>query len=149
MKSRLKHLDEAEKKMQERESLLNDKEVFLVDVERKKMSAKTTNEVKKVLIDVAGEGECQICCMTKDVNFAIVPCGHSDLCEDCLKELKRNKHKCPSCRGEIKDYIKLYLNRQVELEREVMMIQYEAPHERNSINQRQSNYSWFGGIFKK
>ena len=108
----MKELDQQEKSMKERESLLTNKEKKWIDIERGKLSGKSSIEQKKILVDLAAEaGECQICYEITDINFAITPCGHGELCENCIKRLKENGDSCPACRGKIDGYIKLYLNR--------------------------------------
>jgi len=48
--------------------------------------------------------ECAVC-MTEAVNTVCLPCKHSIMCEDCIKELRsRGNMRCPYCRARINTY---------------------------------------------
>ena len=92
------------------------------EFQSKGLKAEATKKIEKVTMDLGTIGECQICFEEKDIYFAIIPCGHGDICEKCLRTMKRNAQRCPTCRGRIADYMKLYLNRQVQVDREIITI---------------------------
>lgn len=71
-------------------------------------------------------GECQVCMEIKDISYVIAPCGHDGYCFDCLTSLKKNKHQCPYCRGEIQNFIKLYTCRQERVEKQVVIVKEET-----------------------
>ncbi|CAB3386313.1 Hypothetical predicted protein [Cloeon dipterum] len=57
---------------------------------------------------------CRICLERGNVRFALVPCGHLDLCNDCKNQFVQFYEqanalpKCPVCRTNIADYIRCY-----------------------------------------
>ena len=46
---------------------------------------------------------------TMCIDFVILPCGHGGFCEECLKDMKSKNHKCPICRGDITNYLRVYM----------------------------------------
>lgn len=50
--------------------------------------------------------ECCICFNPIIQKIALVPCGHTKFCEDCIKKLKKI---CPICIQEYQCYIKLFI----------------------------------------
>ena len=53
---------------------------------------------KSSVSDANGNFECRICCELKTDNMALVPCGHCNLCRDCLNTLFEVPNRCPFCR---------------------------------------------------
>eukprot|EP00981_Chlorochromonas_danica_P007846 scaffold1884_cov343-Ochromonas_danica.AAC.63 len=51
---------------------------------------------------------CSIC-LEKNIQRALVPCGHS-FCDDCCAQLPRNR--CPICRNNIQAKLKLFVGDQ-------------------------------------
>ena len=45
--------------------------------------------------------DCIICCQTKEGSFALVPCGHADLCNNCGQHFLNEEKPCPICRTPI------------------------------------------------
>ena len=52
---------------------------------------------------------CSIC-LDDDANAAIVPCGHSNFCHECISShhINSQNKECPICRAEIMMVVKLY-----------------------------------------
>ncbi|XP_055327943.1 baculoviral IAP repeat-containing protein 2-like isoform X2 [Paramacrobiotus metropolitanus] len=65
----------------------------------KKRTEKNVNQRQ-----ISGDRVC-IICMEEQSNYAFVPCGHVQTCLQCSVILER----CPLCRHEIKDRIRIYL----------------------------------------
>ena len=42
--------------------------------------------------------DCIISCQTKEGSFALVPCGHANLCNDCGHHFLNEENACPICR---------------------------------------------------
>jgi len=49
--------------------------------------------------------EC-IICLDESRKYALLPCGHFCLCENCVARVPNNK--CPVCRNEIQDILRIY-----------------------------------------
>ena len=59
--------------------------------------------------DIPQENKCVICLSQTDRKSALVPCGHTQLCNDCIEETKKGLLKtCPLCRTDIDSVIKIY-----------------------------------------
>ena len=59
--------------------------------------------------DIPQENKCVICFSQTDRKSALVPCGHTQLCNDCIEETKKGLLKtCPLCRTDIDSVIKIY-----------------------------------------
>jgi len=59
--------------------------------------------------DIPQENKCVICFSQTDRKRALVPCGHTQLCNDCIEETKKGLLKtCPLCRNDIDSVIKIY-----------------------------------------
>ena len=63
---------------------------------------------KSSVSDANGNFECRLCNHLKTDNMALVPCGHCNLCRDCLKKWFDIHKTCPLCRGIPKGTVKLY-----------------------------------------
>ena len=58
---------------------------------------------------VTNKDPCIICMGPKNGFYALVPCGHASLCEDCCKKITKDKFgKCPTCRKPSKSYKKIF-----------------------------------------
>ena len=80
------------------------------------------NEISKYLLEKKKESKanapeenlsskalCIICWTPRNEIFALLPCGHTTLCEPCCFKLKkRTDSNCPSCRKPITDYMKIF-----------------------------------------
>merc|ERR1712032_294550 len=58
------------------------------------------------------EDLCVICCDRPSLRSSqrvFAPCGHGRACEVCAKELQRRNQRCPECRQEVKEIIRVYL----------------------------------------
>ena len=59
--------------------------------------------------DIPKDNKCVICFSQTDRKRALVPCGHTQLCNDCIEETKKGLLKtCPLCRTDIDSVIKIY-----------------------------------------
>ena len=76
-------------------------------------------EVKKYLLElqikdsdketVTNKDPCVICMGPKNGFYALMPCAHASLCEDCCKKITKDKFgKCPTCRKPSKSYKKIF-----------------------------------------
>ena len=94
---------------------LNTKSNLVVKLNKEVTKLRTQLEAKTKIIQKMrktrdSSQECTICCevFSKDrKKIAFAPCGHSIVCVECSKEMKRNtrwgkKNECPICRSEIK-----------------------------------------------
>lgn len=70
----------------------------------KKKQSKTINNSDNTKQEIK---ECCICMTDIIQNIALVPCGHTTMCEHCVPELKDKK--CPLCREPFTQFIKLFL----------------------------------------
>ena len=61
------------------------------------------------LQDIYGGDDADDCviCLSDPITAVILPCRHKCLCLECAKELKQSSEKCPMCRGEITEMIKM------------------------------------------
>ena len=50
---------------------------------------------------------CSIC-LDAPADFCCVPCGHQCACQECLSEIKMATGKCPICRGQITNIMKVF-----------------------------------------
>ena len=50
------------------------------------------------------EKECSICVANIKKKIALVPCGHTDICQECSNKIKR----CPICKSEIEKVIRIF-----------------------------------------
>ena len=65
------------------------------------------NEIPKE--NYSNKDPCIICFKPRNELYALVPCGHTSLCETCCIKVKLEPHsKCPSCRKAIKSYMKIF-----------------------------------------
>ena len=77
------------------------------------------DEIKQYLLQLQNEDmtketitnkdPCVICMGPKNGFYALVPCGHASLCEDCCKKITKDKFgKCPTCRKPCKSHMKIF-----------------------------------------
>ena len=52
---------------------------------------------------------CSVCKNPLDHTWALVPCGHAQICDNCSQQLLRSRNHCPICRGPIHNRIKVFL----------------------------------------
>ena len=58
--------------------------------------------------DIPESERCEICFEKRKNTHVINPCGHTNVCKDCLNKVKQLNNQCPICRNEIISIIKLY-----------------------------------------
>jgi hypothetical protein len=74
----------------------------------RKIAAKFASMVDKTCGKMADKDMC-ILCMEKPRNMAMQPCGHLCCCVDCSSTLRAQTNpKCPVCRGEFKDAVRVF-----------------------------------------
>ena len=61
------------------------------------------DEVDEMIIDT-----CLICCQPKQGTFALVPCGHANLCKNCGQHSKDENKPCPVCRSDIMTIMQIF-----------------------------------------
>ena len=54
------------------------------------------------------QNDCLICCQTKEGTFALVPCGHANLCNNCGQHFLNEEKPCPICRAPITDIMQIF-----------------------------------------
>ena len=55
------------------------------------------------------DNECTICFELRNQTFMFYPCGHATFCKDCaFKLFEHEDKKCPDCRRQIQDTIRVY-----------------------------------------
>ena len=52
--------------------------------------------------------DCIICCQTKEGSFALVPCGHANLCNNCGQHFLNEEKLCPICRTPINSIMQIF-----------------------------------------
>ena len=58
---------------------------------------------------ISNKDPCVICMGPKNGFYALMPCAHASLCEDCCKKITKDKFgKCPTCRKPSKSYKKIF-----------------------------------------
>ena len=55
-----------------------------------------------------GSNQCCICAMEIDEQYALIGCGHSEICLKCIKHLRDRGSLCPICRLKFEDYVRVY-----------------------------------------
>lgn len=50
--------------------------------------------------------DCLICLETIEQRYALLPCGHTQFCKDCINKI--NNRKCPMCMQIIRSHVKLH-----------------------------------------
>ena len=59
--------------------------------------------------NISDKAPCLICFEKRNGLFALIPCGHTYLCELCCYKLKHEgDSKCPNCRKPFGDYMKIF-----------------------------------------
>ena len=88
--------------------VVHDKELTLDTLPEKKSKKvkKQQNPNRKRKFTTHEDKECLICMTPITVYCACYPCGHANCCYKCLSN--KSVSKCPVCREEKKDIIKLY-----------------------------------------
>jgi len=76
--------------------------------QRTQSQAMAPREARDVSHEIPFEQLCKVC-MGQRKAFALLPCGHANLCQDCAKLAKRDK-KCFTCRVKVKGILKLFDN---------------------------------------
>ena len=78
--------------------------------EPKEQLINTDNKIEMNNYTIVKESRDELCvlCMMNKKNIAFEPCGHVACCESCAKDIF-GRTKCPICRGEIKNCIKIYI----------------------------------------
>ena len=64
------------------------------------------DDISKHEHDNDNDSKCCVICMDGDRIWALYPCGHLALCEEC-----RHNHSvitCPMCRNDVKDIVRIY-----------------------------------------
>ena len=51
---------------------------------------------------------CIICCQPKQGTYALIPCGHANLCRDCGRHFIEENMSCPICRTEINHLMQIF-----------------------------------------
>ena len=71
---------------------------------------KPKDEVKNDFVEQTEKKPLCSICLDDDANAAIVPCGHSNFCHECISPYHLNSQNkvCPICRTEIIMIVKLY-----------------------------------------
>ena len=67
-----------------------------------------TTKVTTTPIRELSRNECVICFGMKNGTFAFHPCGHAKTCEGCSKKIIERSDPCPTCRKEVKQYLKIF-----------------------------------------
>ncbi len=105
-----------EEKLKQEEKLLTDKIEFNRSVQEQYKIRSSMDIVTNLLLNSIEDEQSEkkpICsiCLDDDANAAIVPCGHSNFCYECISShhINSQNKECPICRAEIMMVIKLYL----------------------------------------
>ena len=111
----------SEKKKQEttvsklKEKLKETKSQKMVSVPEKtqqRAMSKTESKIQDKPIDFQNKEEEKLCivCMNESmpIDYACVPCGHVDLCENCVKLVLKSDKKCPRCRQDVETFMKVF-----------------------------------------
>ena len=79
--------------------------IKLVD-ENECLMGSQDGKVKKNVIKLVDENEkeCSICMTYIKKKIALVPCGHTDICQECSNKIKT----CPICKSEIEKVIRIF-----------------------------------------
>jgi len=102
-----------DEKLKQEEKLINDKINFNKRVQEQYKIRSSFDIVTSLLINSIEKEQSEkklICsiCLDHDANAAVVPCGHSNFCYECIKSHEINSKECPICRNEIMMVVKLY-----------------------------------------
>ena len=54
---------------------------------------------------------CFICVQPRNGIYAFLPCGHSVACQNCCQKLFEEKRGCPTCRGQVTNYQKIFIQK--------------------------------------
>lgn len=70
-------------------------------------ASKVPQNARKEVLQVAGENDvkCEICAENIG-DFALVPCGHADICVFCARKFE--KSDCPFCKAKVEGAVKIF-----------------------------------------
>jgi len=74
---------------------------------KKKKRSKKKKSVNPINIPKQDKNDCCICFSPIEQKISLIPCGHTTVCSHCVENSCGKK--CPICREEIVQYIKIYL----------------------------------------
>ena len=67
-------------------------------------------ETKRLELQIAKaenkDNECAVCMLDNKNKIAIIPCGHTQICEKCISKFVNKT--CPICRNHFDNYVRLY-----------------------------------------
>jgi Na+-transporting NADH:ubiquinone oxidoreductase subunit NqrC len=81
-------------------------ENMINSVQNTQIQQQKSEEIRESKIENRND-ECSICMLDIKHKIAMVPCGHTRICEECIGKLDRKN--CPFCESKIDNYIKIYL----------------------------------------
>jgi hypothetical protein len=79
---------------------------------KRKLADQNEEKRKKALVDASNStvsGDCLVCFETKPHLLTTVPCGHTFVCDDCVKLFKEKFKLCAICSLPYSDIIKVYM----------------------------------------
>lgn len=101
--------EQLERYRQDKTSVVDKRKILrstIKESEDEKIREVEIEVIKEVEVPICTKlGECDVCCEENKHPYAAIPCGHSRVCGDCLSKVR----KCPACRKEITDFLKLYI----------------------------------------
>lgn len=77
---------------------------FLVNIEKKHEQPRKRKHEES---DMPESHECVVC-MENQKEYVCVPCGHRAMCEQCAHSIQEAYPRCPMCRADITQVIKVY-----------------------------------------
>lgn len=59
---------------------------------------------------MAPDTNCNLCviCMEQPVEIVLYKCGHACMCNECVKQIRKESQRCPICRQIFLDAVKFY-----------------------------------------
>lgn len=63
------------------------------------------NKTQFAIYEYTNFNKCCVCYNQLEVKKVIVPCGHTNLCDNCYKKI----NECPICKTPIQNFIRLYM----------------------------------------
>ena len=81
-------------------------------LEQQSAEGQKLKEERQKLRELQQAGPIRNACMVcfEPANWAIIPCGHTCFCTNHGAAAKALGNPCPSCRGEIRDGLKVFLS---------------------------------------
>jgi len=61
------------------------------------------------------ESSCEVCSTAPRQGFALVPCGHARVCENCVQRVAELNAGCPVCRAQITTVMRFFQRRHCAL----------------------------------